>query len=392
MSDLLRDLYACAEAPEGWQAVLDQLCGRMGVRSAVLQVFDRDGRGLVPVWQARDSYSFAHRERHDLILNNGDNPRLRVFAPRPALPGRSVVRDEDVFAPESEALVELRLRLAAIELGHNATGFADLPEQRRVALIVHRAAGDPRPLGVADEALISSLMPHVQQCMRLMVRLNAIHQQADLLIAASTTLGAGTLFCDPDGVISWANDAARSIIDSSCYLRAGGGRLRALRPADRAALAGLLSDAAGASVGAGAPVQLVLGSGDGAEMVQILAVGAPPASPGTMGLSPSGVLLLLRQPGKPPRVSPESVAQLFGLSTAEARLTAALCDGLSLADYAAIKGISVGTARIQLKRALAKSQSHRQSELVRKVCAALSWTQSAKASGIGAAFPPARLQ
>ena len=328
MSDLLRDLYACAETPERWQDVLDQLCGRMGVRSAVLQVLDRRGGGLVPVWQARDSYSFAHRERHDLILNNGDNPRLRVFAPRPTLPGRSVVRDEDVFAPESEALVELRLRLAAIELGHNATGFAELPEQRRVALIVHRAAGDPRPLGAADEALLSSLMPHVQQCMRLMVRLNAIRQQADLLTAACTTLGAGTLVCEPDGMISWANDAARSIIDGSRYLRAGGGRLRALRPADRAALAGLLSDAAaGGAIGAGAPIQLVLGSGDVAEMVQVLAVGAPPASPSVTGLSPSGVLLLLRQPGKPPRVSPESVAQLFGLSTAEARLTAGFATG-----------------------------------------------------------------
>ena len=127
-------------------------------------------------------------------------------------------------------------------------------------------------------------------------------------------------------------------------------------------------------------------------MVQVVAVGARPNPPGGLGAGPSGMLLLLRQPGRPPKISPESVAQLFGLSTAEACLTAALCEGLSLTDYAAAKGISVGTARIQLKRALAKTQSHRQSELVRRVCASLPWAHQVKRPADADAPSPVRLQ
>jgi DNA-binding CsgD family transcriptional regulator len=342
----------------------------------VLQVLDRHGGQLRPVWDARDSYSFALRARHDLVLNNDDNPRLRLFAPRPALRGCRVVRDEDVFEPGSEALRELRIRLAAIELGHDATGFADLSGTRRVAIIVHRAAGDPRSLGAEEEALLSALMPHVQQSVSLMHRLQAIERDAELLMTACQTLAGGMLVCAADGRISWANSSARAIIDGSPHLRRTDGRLRPIRASDQAALAELLAQAAaGGGLDPAAPLPLAIGLGDGAEMVQVLAVGA--RSFGTTATGPpSGILLLLRQPAGPPKISPQSIRRLFALSAAEARLTAALCDGLSLGDYAAAKGITVGTARIQLKRALAKTDTHRQSELVRRVCASLAWSGS----------------
>ncbi len=52
---------------------------------------------------------------------------------------------------------------------------------------------------------------------------------------------------------------------------------------------------------------------------------------------------------------------------AEARLTAALAAGQSLKDYATGSGIALCTARWQLQQVLAKTDTHRQSDLVRLI-------------------------
>ncbi|MEP7008614.1 MAG: hypothetical protein ABI810_21725 [Sphingomonas bacterium] len=67
-------------------------------------------------------------------------------------------------------------------------------------------------------------------------------------------------------------------------------------------------------------------------------------------------------------LDPADIAALFGLTPAEAHLAAALGTGSSVADHAAERGITIGTARIQLKQVLAKTAAGRQSELVRQLC------------------------
>ena len=58
------------------------------------------------------------------------------------------------------------------------------------------------------------------------------------------------------------------------------------------------------------------------------------------------------------------LSQVFGLSPAEARLAAALADGLSPEQAARKLGIAKATVRSQLKGVFSKTETHRQSELV----------------------------
>jgi len=67
------------------------------------------------------------------------------------------------------------------------------------------------------------------------------------------------------------------------------------------------------------------------------------------------VVLFLSQPGLTTPVDPADLGELFGLTQAEARLAVALAAGTSLAHYSEERGISVGTARNQLKRVLSKT-------------------------------------
>ena len=59
--------------------------------------------------------------------------------------------------------------------------------------------------------------------------------------------------------------------------------------------------------------------------------------------------------------------RLWDLTAAEAQLALALADGATLEEIASRTGISQETARVHLKRTLAKSGTHRQSELVRLI-------------------------
>jgi len=59
-----------------------------------------------------------------------------------------------------------------------------------------------------------------------------------------------------------------------------------------------------------------------------------------------------------------SLARLFKLTSAEARLAVQLASGLTIAESAGALGISYETARTQLKAIFAKTDTHRQSEVV----------------------------
>jgi DNA-binding CsgD family transcriptional regulator len=83
------------------------------------------------------------------------------------------------------------------------------------------------------------------------------------------------------------------------------------------------------------------------------------------------VLLMLSSPGVAPAFPATLIGLLFALSPAESRLTAALCRGETVEDYARTAGVTIGTARFQLKQVLAKAQVRRQSELIRRVCSSV---------------------
>jgi DNA-binding CsgD family transcriptional regulator len=65
----------------------------------------------------------------------------------------------------------------------------------------------------------------------------------------------------------------------------------------------------------------------------------------------------------------QALIQLYGLTAAEARLTAALVNGERLEDYAVRQRISINTVRTQSKQIFAKTGLSRQADLIREVLA-----------------------
>jgi DNA-binding CsgD family transcriptional regulator len=75
-------------------------------------------------------------------------------------------------------------------------------------------------------------------------------------------------------------------------------------------------------------------------------------------------LVFLTDLARPSLPAPDRIAAILGLTSAEGRLVAQLTEGRELADAAERLGISVHTARSQLKSVFVKTDTHRQAELV----------------------------
>jgi DNA-binding CsgD family transcriptional regulator len=113
---------------------------------------------------------------------------------------------------------------------------------------------------------------------------------------------------------------------------------------------------------AGRPNQFALGRGNGRQ----LAAWVLPIPP-TKDIASPLALLVASDADRPCCVAPEFLEDLFGLTTAEARLALAVSNGRRLEAIAAEYRISMNTVRCHLKQIFAKLDIGRQADLVRLV-------------------------
>lgn len=95
-----------------------------------------------------------------------------------------------------------------------------------------------------------------------------------------------------------------------------------------------------------------------------LALRVLPLADGSDRFRGARAMVLVFDPDDTPRPDEALVREIFGLTPAEWRIAERLIGGDSLADIAAALDVTVSTVRTQLKSIFAKTQSHRQTELV----------------------------
>ena len=358
-NDLIAAMYGAVGDDARWTGVLDAIKLRLGVASAVFQrlVVDRDD--LIPMISLRDTWSTQEAARHDAWANSPLNPRFRTdTAPRGPYEIESDQRSVALTAEDREVL---RHGLAACGLGPGFWLDCKTGPREHTTIILHRHVDDGRDITQSDEEFLQLLMPHFRQVSRLLS--DFAEQRARLSVAEafmdSTSLAL--VACDLDLGMHWMNVAAEQLVDQLPQVTLGGGslRFRSLQSATmvRAALSGAAGDVC--RVPGDAP----------ADVLHLRVLRRDAADKRRWGRNL--VLLALCSPGTVPDIDAAQVADLFGLTMAEATLTAHLVGGMTVKDYASHRGIAEGTARMQLKSALAKAGVGRQADLVRQVCQSL---------------------
>jgi DNA-binding CsgD family transcriptional regulator len=275
----------------------------------------------------------------------------------------TVVSDQDVMPKVELRRTEYYNDLLLKQEDTNAilTAYLWRDAERFVVFNCNRSLREPE-FDAADKDALRPLLIHFRRAIEMALRLGTLEGAATLGAPLHDGTLHGILVADEQGAVLYANGVAERLLAEADGLTAGAAGLAAATPAASAALATILARAAtgcdGGTVALPRP-----------RRGRPLYVIAAPLPEETLWLQPARrrVLLLLRDPAERAELEEQDLRSLFGLTRAEARLALQLYRGEELAAAATSLGISPHTARAHLNAILAKTETSRQAELMRRL-------------------------
>jgi DNA-binding CsgD family transcriptional regulator/PAS domain-containing protein len=350
-------IYDAATDPDRWPHALQAIADVTGDVGTVL-MWRRDDGGFGTIVspaleQAQADYA-AHWWQHDIRAFRG--AELAYAFPEDGVTDRDIVTDDEA-------------RTHPIYTGflipHGLGWFAAAnvaPDPKVYAVISVQRRHDRRRFTSDEVHLVSKLGRHVEQSLRLSMRLIDAEVSRDGLSAALAAMKIGLFGLDTLGRITTANAAGRALLGNALTIEN-----RRLAPQDRAAHVEFdeAFETARGDLAAVGPKTMILKTGDDTDplLLHFIPV-APRDAIADAFLATTRVLVLVSRIGRNEPVDPTILRDLMGLTLAEARVATLVGNGLAPKIAAGRLGITEETTRTVLKRVFAKTGVSRQSELV----------------------------
>ena len=366
--DLIRKIYDAAGDHERWPSFLQSFTEALNGRSAALfhhSIGDVRARvshqfRIVPEWQrAYEQYYAARNE----WLRNGD-PSL--FAPGVVGVGEQAIESSELRKTEfyNDYLVPQGwLHTIGGTIRHDAAGMS---------LITVMGGPGASPFGAREIALFETLMPHLESATRIHDKLTGLDRRLKGAYDALDRLPKAVLLLERDGTLLFLNRAAETLLkarDGIAWTRDG---LTVSDPRASASLrkliAGVLETANRLGMQPGGVTLVPRPSQRRPYEILVAPLGSGSAFAPN---SQPGIVVFLNDPEEQPLPAVEWVRMLFDLTVAEARMAVALAGGKTIEEAADEFGVSVNTARTQVKSILSKTGVRRQTELVRLLSSSL---------------------
>ena len=351
-------VYEAAVAPERWPALLQRLRDGFdaGFACTMLRTEDRSDYRAVAVGLDDDEYQAFLRRWS----------RRNVFAQRQPTgdPGEVISTHDIISRPELE-----RSEMYADFLGRH-----DMHEGMRFSLLktdgIVQDISVMRPFtasGFAGDELARgrALVGHLRRMAEVQRHLRGTTLAQQAAFAALDALRQAVVVVDAQSRVVHANRAAEALLRRRDGLVTTGGALAAALPSAADRLGALLGRALGADASAGA---IRLPRPDGGTPLALVAMPVSPAGRETMAWAAPGgrlAIVCVADPDHAEAPTERLLSELFGLTQAETRLAAALLAGETLNDVASRTSRSVHTLRGLLARLMAKTDTGRQSDLIR---------------------------
>lgn len=337
---------------EAFAALPGLIARAVGARSAVIHWRSPVGDGEIVhsghFSEADMALLDSHFAGHDLWADALARPaaRNRAWCCHAAVPA-------DVYA--SGRLYNDWIRAIGDDTVHGLGAVFDAGEL--VAEIgLHRGhrAGE---FGDEARAAVDALLHPLRRTLRIRARLKEAHDGGALALAALDATRETVLVVSADGRLVHGNRAAEALLQAGDVLAVRSGRLGARSPTDDRVLARSL-EAAGRH-GLAGTVALTGRSGRRYSLTldQMLVAGQ------------RRVVIFVRWAAGVDAASAARVAALYGLSTTESAVAAAIGAGRSAQEIANDRGTSILTVRGQIKSVMGKMGVHRQSEVAAAVAA-----------------------
>lgn len=360
LSDLLAALYSTPLHPENWKSFLDRLSGLTRFSNGFLLTI---GANRTPVALAAGGFGF----NSEIIVQYGQGyAEIDPFGP-PVLRnlGVAVIRGDCLVSRDELHKTEIYnglLRKNEMESMVVLT-FNRVDEGGDFISMWHRAKEGP--MAETSIAILQMLLPHVHTTLKLRSALETAEIRGYFAELTLESISLAAFLVSASSKVLQMNKKAATLVQKADGLYLKRTHLAVRHSVEDEQLRLLIRCAALT----GSRLSHVPG---GACLVsrqkshRPLQVTVLP-SKGTfqfVGREPC-VLVLANDPLAVPPSRASILRDLYRLTPAEARLADLLLTGLSVHETAERMNITLGTARFQLKRVLAKTDTHRQAELVR---------------------------
>jgi DNA-binding CsgD family transcriptional regulator len=352
-SQSLGIIYDAAVSPAHWPIALERLRTIFHgdtVATMVRNLATLQGQGMA-VGETSGSYSeYLNEWNGRNIISN----RTRVWR------SGAVETDQDIL-PKSELLRSEYYNDFMKRVGFHSVLRLSLRYEDGIwsGLSVTR----PRRAGEFDHddiVLGRTLMPHLQRAMAISQRL----RHSDITTDVMDRLEFPLLILDVCGRLIHFNPAATALLARADGLVAAKSTLHAASPAMTSRLHGLIANAAGLGRGHRDASAMRLPRSSGKPALSLLAIPLRQAFEWMLPRQPS-VLLCITDPEARPAAPADRLSELFELTRAEATIAVELLAGRDVSEIALQQGRSIHTIRLHLARIMAKTDTNRQSELMR---------------------------
>jgi DNA-binding CsgD family transcriptional regulator/PAS domain-containing protein len=244
---------------------------------------------------------------------------------------------------------------------------------------IHQSISLSRPLS-AGEAEISEVelgrrfIPHLRRVASVTQKLRGSTATLDAATELLDINPTGVLLFEQTGRVAYANRAARQMASASDGLVLRQSQLSAFNKQDDDALQNLIAAATGRGRDPFAPRSGAVSISRKSAARDYVVTVAPLAHQSFANIAATPIAFaLVADPSVPVSPSPHLLRKVFGLTATEARLAGRLAEGDTTEQAAAAMDITIATARGYLAALFRKTDTNRQSELVR-ILLSLPWS------------------
>lgn len=360
LSNLVGAIYDSAFDPNGWNAALELMADELKADSTAFLVEVQESEPLAINYVNRVSQeTLADYHQH----YSQRDPRMKAIMRR----GPGLVASSEMLMPSSE--------FNRTDVYHEFFVPADRPfvlggllylEPSRFGMFVANRRHRRVDFGQEEIELLEFCFPHLKRAVELMVQYNQVQTEKGALISCLDRLTLGVLLADSRGEIVRINQAAREILAEGDGLTVIRRRLVAVDSNQTSQLHEMIGRAARTtlhrSVSPGGTMAVRRPS-----LLRPLSVLVSPLPVNEYLLVPErpAVAIFIGDPERNVE-SPEScLSRLYRLTPAESRLASKVMQGVSLREAADQLKVTYETARSQLKSVFLKTETSRQTELIR---------------------------
>jgi DNA-binding CsgD family transcriptional regulator len=372
---LAERIYEAAVEPATWDETLRELSEALGDAAIQLSLRIREAEAALvarPTSEPGPVFRIHLDEKyHEIFLRLS----IRDF-PWPSIDRHAVLErfvrsdqmvEHDLDLENSAFYLEFMKPQGLVLEAPLAHVIASIETRPLAGMVIYRREGC-RPFAPADFALLDLLVPHLARAYAVHSRLGEARHEQRALREVLDRFPSGVMLLDKDSRVVLTNRSADQILAQDDGIRLDHGCPRLADPRQDRVFQQLLAEAVqtravrGHSHGKTTTVLRPSGRRSYASMVGPLL--APP--PGT-SLREAVAILFVSDPEGSQISTSEVLEGLYDLTPAEAELLRLLAEGRSLEEVAVKRGVTINTARSQLKQVFAKTDTRRQGELVRLV-------------------------